>query len=231
MTTPTGTAGVLTVALSQIGVPYTWGGESPGTDFDCSGLVQWAYSQIGVALPRTSQAQYQATTRISESQAQPGDLVFSAGSDGTASAPGHVGIYLGGGKYLDAPYTGAKVRIDSIPTGATFGRVAGVTQNASSASPGVLSQISGAVDGVANYATGGVLGDLTGTATSTAGFLSDADSVLQKVTSVSFWDRIGVGVLGTVIFVVGLVVYFASTDTGQKAISDGTRAAEVAAVA
>jgi hypothetical protein len=105
----------LAAARTQFGVQYVWGGESPGQGFDCSGLVQWAYRSAGVVLPRTSQAQWAALAHLpANATLVPGDLVFFAGSDGTMSAPGHVGIYLGNGQMIDAPYTGTVVRIDTI---------------------------------------------------------------------------------------------------------------------
>jgi len=109
-----GGSAVVHDALQYLGVPYQWGGTSP-SGFDCSGLVQYVYGQLGVSLPRTSEEQATAGVAVpSLAQAQPGDLVFFAGSDGTASAPGHVGIYLGNGQMIDAPYTGADVRIDPV---------------------------------------------------------------------------------------------------------------------
>ena len=97
-----------------LGVPYQWGGSTP-TGFDCSGLVQYVYAQLGVSLPRTSEEQATAGTPVASlADAQPGDLVFFAGSDGTASSPGHVGIYVGNGQMIDAPYTGAAVRIEPV---------------------------------------------------------------------------------------------------------------------
>src|SRR5215469_1599630 len=76
-------------ARAQIGKPYLWGGTGPDA-FDCSGLVMDAWQSAGISLPRTSQEQWAAGPRVS--QPRRGDLVFFAGGDGTASAPGHVGI-------------------------------------------------------------------------------------------------------------------------------------------
>lgn len=105
-------AQVVADAERYLGVPYVWGGTS-ATGFDCSGLVQHVYGDLGVSLPRTSEEQATVGTAVpSLAQAQPGDLVFFAGTDGTASSPGHVGIYIGNGEMIDAPYTGASVRID-----------------------------------------------------------------------------------------------------------------------
>jgi len=105
---------VVSTAARFEGTPYVWGGNSPGS-FDCSGLVQYVYSQLGINLPRTSENQAKVGTPVASlSNAQPGDLLFFAGSDGTARAPGHVGIYVGNGEMIDAPYTGTYVQAESI---------------------------------------------------------------------------------------------------------------------
>jgi hypothetical protein len=95
---------VVELARSQIGMPYVYGGESPQTGFDCSGLVQWVYAQIGINLPRTAQAQYDATQRVARDALAPGDLVFFAFTYPTpASEPiTHVGIYVGDGLMVNA---------------------------------------------------------------------------------------------------------------------------------
>jgi cell wall-associated NlpC family hydrolase len=106
------TAGGVAVdwALAQVGTPYVWGGETPGVAFDCSGLVQAAYKVAGISLPRVAQDQYDATTHLTPGDPLvPGDLVFFGGGPGDVS---HVGIYIGGGNMVDAPHTGADVRVE-----------------------------------------------------------------------------------------------------------------------
>jgi cell wall-associated NlpC family hydrolase len=110
-TTVTG-ASVVADAEQYLGVPYQWGGTSPTTGFDCSGLVQHVYGDLGISLPRTSQEQATVGTPVdSVADAQPGDLVFFEPS---ASGPGHVGIYIGNGQMIDAPHTGTDVRIQPV---------------------------------------------------------------------------------------------------------------------
>jgi cell wall-associated NlpC family hydrolase len=98
--------GVVGVAMAYLGTPYVWGGGSPG-GFDCSGLVAFAYSQVGVSLPHSSYAQYSAGVPVSRDQLQPGDLVFFDGL-------GHVGIYIGGDQFVHAPHTGDVVKVSSM---------------------------------------------------------------------------------------------------------------------
>jgi len=97
-------------AEQQLGKPYQWGGTGPDA-FDCSGLVMMAYRAAGVDIPRTSEQQWESGPRVSSTQAQPGDLVFFAGADGTPAAPGHVGLVIGKGLMIEAYATGFPVRI------------------------------------------------------------------------------------------------------------------------
>jgi cell wall-associated NlpC family hydrolase len=107
---------VVAVAMQYLGVPYQWGGASPKTGFDCSGLVQYVFAQLGVPLVHYAAAQWHSPggVWVAPNRLQPGDLVFFVGSDGTRKAPGHVGIYVGDGYIIDAPHTGTFVRIDSL---------------------------------------------------------------------------------------------------------------------
>jgi peptidoglycan DL-endopeptidase CwlO len=106
--------GIMGIAQKYLGVPYLWGGTDPSKGLDCSGFTQLVYRQAGINLPRLSWDQAKTGTAIPGlAQARPGDLLFFAGADGTPSRPGHVGIYMGGGKMIDAPHTGASVRVET----------------------------------------------------------------------------------------------------------------------
>lgn len=100
-------AAAIAAARSAVGKPYVWGANGPA-GFDCSGLMQWSYSRAGVGLPRTSQAQAGAGRQVPLSQAQPGDLV--AYRDDAS----HIGMYVGNGQVVHAPYPGAAVRYDPV---------------------------------------------------------------------------------------------------------------------
>jgi cell wall-associated NlpC family hydrolase len=101
---------VVAYAKSYIGVPYRYGGSGPHRGFDCSGLIHHAYGRFGVKIPRTARAQYRFGTPVSRRGLMPGDLVFFWSWRGKW----HVGLYLGRGRFLHSPHTGATVRVDSL---------------------------------------------------------------------------------------------------------------------
>jgi cell wall-associated NlpC family hydrolase len=94
------------IALGEQGVPYVWGGSSP-SGFDCSGLVSWAYGQVGISLPHYTGSLWNVGTHVSVDQLEPGDLVFFHGES-------HVGMYIGGGQFVQAPHTGDVVKVSSL---------------------------------------------------------------------------------------------------------------------
>nr|AAO83917.1 invasion associated protein p60 [Listeria monocytogenes] len=94
---------IIAEAQKHLGKAYSWGGNGP-TTFDCSGYTKYVFAKAGISLPRTSGAQYASTTRISESQAKPGDLVFFDYGSGIS----HVGIYVGNGQMINAQDNGVK---------------------------------------------------------------------------------------------------------------------------
>ncbi len=103
---PSQYGGVVGIAMRYLGVPYVWGGASPG-GFDCSGLIAYVYGQVGVSLPHYTGAQWNVGVPVSRGDLQPGDLVFFDGL-------GHEGLYIGGGQFIHAPHTGDVVKISSL---------------------------------------------------------------------------------------------------------------------
>ncbi|HEY4460969.1 MAG TPA: C40 family peptidase [Pseudonocardiaceae bacterium] len=93
-------------ALTQLGVPYVWAGETPGKGFDCSGLTAWAYGKAGISLPHYASSQ-RIGEKVSEKDLKPGDLVIFSG---------HVTMYIGKGHVIAAPYTGTDVQIQPLFT-------------------------------------------------------------------------------------------------------------------
>lgn len=99
---------IIETAKKYIGIPYVYGGSTP-SGFDCSGFVMYVYKQCGITLPRTSYAQATVGTYVTRQNLQPGDIVCF----GTSSI-GHVGIYVGNGKYIHSPRTGRSICIEDI---------------------------------------------------------------------------------------------------------------------
>lgn len=103
-------------ALKYLGTPYVWGGNSLTAGVDCSGLVQQVLAQFGVQVPRTTYNQINSGAAVDMGNLRAGDLVFFD-TDRTKAGPDHVGIYLGGGKFIEAPRPGAVVRVSNLATG------------------------------------------------------------------------------------------------------------------
>jgi cell wall-associated NlpC family hydrolase len=101
--------GVRAVAFARhlLGVPYRWGGDSPRSGFDCSGFVRYVYGHFGLSLPHSSYADFGLGRRVGRGSLRPGDLVFFDGV-------GHVGMYVGGGRFIHAPHTGTSVQVTSL---------------------------------------------------------------------------------------------------------------------
>jgi cell wall-associated NlpC family hydrolase len=118
---PTGAAGrAVAFALAQLGKPYQWGATGPDS-YDCSGLTQTAYADAGVSIPRVAAAQWYAGTHVGMGELQVGDLVFFATNLSDPGTIHHVAIYIGGGRMVEAPFTGSVVRISSIGRGDYIG--------------------------------------------------------------------------------------------------------------
>ena len=118
--TKAGAAQAVAYARQQIGKPYLWAADGPDS-FDCSGLVMMAWRQSGVALPHWSVAQYAAGKKISLANIRPGDLVFFANDLTEYRSIHHVGLYIGNGQMIEAPFTGGYVRVSSINRASLYG--------------------------------------------------------------------------------------------------------------
>jgi hypothetical protein len=105
---------VVSYARHFLGTRYSWGGSSPRSGFDCSGLVRFVYDHFGIGLPHSSWADLGHGRRVSRGSLRPGDLVFFYGAS-------HVGIYAGDGRFIDAPHTGARVRVSTMHEYAYYG--------------------------------------------------------------------------------------------------------------
>ncbi|AYG81535.1 Gamma-D-glutamyl-L-lysine endopeptidase [Streptomyces hundungensis] len=131
-------AGAIYYAQQKLGTPYLWGGEGTpeqGGRFDCSGLTQAAYQSVGITLPRVANDQYNAGPHPARNELLPGDLVFFSTDLGNSRAIHHVGLYVGGGYMINAPFTGAVIRFDKIDAPDYFGATR-VTKDGAAALPG-----------------------------------------------------------------------------------------------
>jgi cell wall-associated NlpC family hydrolase len=123
-------------ARRMLGTPYLWGGSRPSTGFDCSGLVQWAYAQAGVSIPRTTYTQIDApgAQSVGRNDLMPGDLIFFRNSSGDVH---HVGMSLGGDRFIESPHTGDVVKIANLKEPYFAEEYAGARRFVSSVSGGM----------------------------------------------------------------------------------------------
>lgn len=127
-------SGFLKAAASRAGAPYVWGATGPNS-FDCSGLVQWSFAQIGIRMPRVAQSQFFTGPHIPYRDARPGDLLFWHYQDPIDPAfITHVAIYIGHGQMLEAPHTGDVVKVIAVP----LANMAGVVR----VDPAIAAQVS-----------------------------------------------------------------------------------------
>ncbi len=112
------------IALEAVGIPYRWGGTSPTSGFDCSGLVRWAYGRVGIEVPHNSYALWSTLRRVERSSMAAGDVLVFSGI-------GHVGLYLGGGRMVHAPSTGRHVEVVELASSNYGSRLVGVRRVAS----------------------------------------------------------------------------------------------------
>lgn len=193
-----------------LGDQYVYGATGPNT-FDCSGLTQYVYKQLGISIPRTSEEQFASGTPVSAANAQPGDLVFFGGSgpgyryDGTPSSPGHVGIYIGGGQMINAPTQGEPVDVKSIVGNVGFRRYDTATGTTTT---GTGSDITG---GSGSSLIGDVASSLITIPDSITSAFKTMDSAfgdfykaMELFFKPSTWVRVGSGVFGLMFLLFGI---------------------------
>lgn len=175
---------VLAQARLQIGKPYVYGDEGPSS-FDCSGLMQYVFGLAGISLPRTAAAQQASAKVVKVTDPQPGDLVFYG------NPAHHVALYIGGGRQIAAPHTGALVQEQGVSSGATYGRVNGA--------------------GTASGALG-----LTNVGASVLGVSLDVDKLTRQVQGTA--TTVAVGLLGLAL--VGAGVWMAVAPKAKAALKE-----------
>lgn len=142
---------IVDLARKSLGVQYVWGGNNLSSGIDCSGLVQQVYAKFGIQLPRVTYQQINVGASVSPDKLRPGDLVFFD-TDRSKSGPDHVGIYIGGGKFIHAPKPGDRVKISSLSDAYYMDRwmagrrVSGVSASPQSSDVGYAEDVAPALD-------------------------------------------------------------------------------------
>lgn len=209
MTTNTATADTGTAFAASVqqysSDPYVWGGDGPSS-FDCSGLVQYALSQIGITAPRTSEEQWAWVQHIPASQVQPGDLVFAQFPGDTAS-PGHVGVYIGNGQVFSAQSPSAGIGPSTVSSWGSaivgYGRVPGLSTSGSGST---------ATTTAATSCPSVSLNPLTWVnIPSSAACQASASVITFAETDIVDWaERIGLILFGSVLIILGVLRISAS---------------------
>lgn len=185
MATPT-PAELVAAVRRHLGQKYVYGAEGPNT-FDCSGLMQYAFHQEGVSIPRTAESQWawSGFKTVGYGDLQPGDLIFSDWP-GDGSSPGHVAMYSGGGKLIEAPRTGVPIHEIALDAGYQK-HVKGYKRLSGTAATGDTKAISDATDEKAALA-GGIAG--------IGSELANASDFVAKLLMPGTWIRISAFVIG-----------------------------------
>ena len=198
MAVPTGNQIVAEIS-KFLGDAYVYGGTGP-TSFDCSGLVQYVLTQLGVAnVPRTSEAQYAWAQKISQSDLAPGDLVF-AQFPGDNASPGHVGVYLGNGQVISAEDPASGVGISSLSSWA--GNIVGYGRVPSSAAGTETATLDSSITSDLNPLS--ALSGLVGPFQTIANTFKDFDTILTDVLNPAFWLRIASFFAGLFLLMAGI---------------------------
>lgn len=206
-TTVTGTE-VVAEVRKFLGDQYVYGATGPNT-FDCSGLTQYVYKQLGISIPRTSEEQFTAGVPVSAADAQPGDLVFFGGSgpgyryDGTPSSPGHVGIYIGNGQMINAPTQGEPVDVKSIVGNVGFRRILGVTAG-TGGSTGTTAASGGSGSSSSSSSLFAVPDTIITAFTSIDSAFADFYKAMELFFKPSTWVRVGSGIFGLTFVLFGI---------------------------
>lgn len=199
-------ADLVKIGEKYVGIPYVYGGTTP-KGFDCSGLLQYMFREVGITIPRTSEEQAKAGIPITRAELSPGDLIFSNWRDGPNS---HVAMYVGGGKLLEAPRTGLNVRI--VPYDANYQAHTNGYRRVTSKQKGVLTAVTGIAPGSAATTPDSDGGGILSWPGAIVGFFKDAADAAEKTASFaaaffqpSTYIRIGAGIGGATFLLAGCV--------------------------